>query len=163
MDGEVRLIIDGRIEGVIIYPLKKFHDGRGWLAELFRNDELPEEFSPVMSYISYTEPGIQRGPHEHVEQADLFCFIGPSMFNIRLWDNRSDSPTYNNMMSFTVGVDDPQGIVVPKGVVHCYKNVGSTPGMVINCPNQLYMGQNKKSPIDEIRHEDDPDTVFRMD
>jgi dTDP-4-dehydrorhamnose 3,5-epimerase len=48
-------------------------------------------------------------------------------------------------------------------VAHGYKNVGSVPGVVINCPNRLYLGVGKKEPIDEIRHEDDPNTVFRME
>ncbi len=153
----------GEIADVIVYPLKKFYDERGWLAELFRHDDLPEEFYPAMSYISSTKPGIQRGPHEHVDQADLFCFIGPSMFNIRLWDNRPGSATFNYMMSLDVGEDDPRAIVVPKGVVHGYRNIGPIDGMVINCPNRLYMGNGKKDPVDEIRHEDDPQTIFRMD
>lgn len=152
-----------RIDDVVVYPLKKFHDDRGWLAELFRHDELAEEFFPAMSYISFTKPGIQRGPHEHVDQADLFCFIGPSTFNIRLWDNRNESATYNNMMSMDVGENEPTAVVVPKGVVHGYRNIGPIDGMVINCPNRLYMGYGKKEPIDEIRHEEDPDTIYRMD
>ena len=94
---------EGEIKDVVVYDLKKYYDDRGWLAELFRHDDLDAEFSPVMSYISFTKPGVQRGPHEHVDQADLFCFIGPSTFNIRLWDNRPDSPTYNHMMSLFVG------------------------------------------------------------
>jgi dTDP-4-dehydrorhamnose 3,5-epimerase len=155
--------INGAIADVVIYPLKKYHDERGWLAELFRHDELGKEFFPVMSYLSITKPGVQRGPHEHVDQADLFCFIGPSTFNIRLWDNRSGSPTYNHMMSLDVGERDPMAVVVPKGVVHGYKNTGDVDGMVINCPNRLYMGEGKRLPIDEIRHEDDPDTIYRMD
>ena len=69
---------DGTIEGVIWKPLSIYRDQRGWLCELFRHDELPEIFHPVMCYISMTEPGIARGPHEHVDQADYFCFIGPS-------------------------------------------------------------------------------------
>jgi dTDP-4-dehydrorhamnose 3,5-epimerase len=105
---------EGTIKDVIVYDLKKYFDDRGWLAELFRHDDLDEEFYPTMSYISFTKPGIQRGPHEHVDQADLFCFIGPSTFNIRLWDNRPDSPTYNSMMSLLVGVDNPKAVVVPK-------------------------------------------------
>jgi dTDP-4-dehydrorhamnose 3,5-epimerase len=151
------------IQDVIVYELKKVHDDRGWLAELFRHDELTEEFYPVMSYISFTRPGIPRGPHEHVDQADLFCFIGPSTFNLRLWDNRKDSPTHNNMMSLDVGEENPTAVVVPKGVVHGYKNIGSVDGMVINCPNRLYMGEGKREPIDEIRHEDDPATPYKMD
>jgi dTDP-4-dehydrorhamnose 3,5-epimerase len=153
---------EGEILDVLVYPLKKYPDDRGWLAELFRHDELPEEFFPVMSYISFTRPGVQRGPHEHVDQADLFCFIGPSTFNLRLWDNRADSATFNNMMSMFVGETDPMAVVVPKGVVHGYKNVGTVEGMVINCPNRLYMGERKQEPIDEIRHEDDLDSIYRM-
>jgi len=154
---------NGKIADVVVYPLKKFYDDRGWLAELFRHDELNEEFFPAMSYISFTKPGVQRGPHEHVDQADLFCFIGPSTFNIRLWDNRRESATYQNAMSLDVGEGNPMAVVVPKGVVHGYRNIGPSDGMVINCPNRLYMGQGKREPIDEIRHEDDSDTIYRMD
>ena len=153
----------GLIETVVIYPLKKFYDDRGWLSELFRHDDLSDEFYPVMSYISFTKPGVQRGPHEHVDQADLFCFIGPSTFNIRLWDNRPQSETFNNMISLDVGDENPMAVVVPKGVVHGYKNIGDIDGMVINCPNRLYMGEGKREAIDEIRHEDDPATIYRMD
>ena len=155
--------IRGDINGVVTYALRKFHDERGWLAELFRHDELETEFYPAMSYISFTIPGVQRGPHEHVDQADLFCFLGPSMFNIRLWDNREDSSTFRYMMSLDVGQDNPMAVIVPKGIVHGYKNIGNVDGMVINCPNRLYMGEGKREPIDEIRHEDDPTTIFRME
>ena len=153
----------GAIADVTVYPLKKFHDDRGWLAELFRQDDLGEEYIPAMSYISFTRPGLCRGPHEHVDQADLFCFIGPSAFEIRLWDNRRDSPTYNFAMSVEAGAEDPKAVLIPKGVVHGYRNIGTVDGMVINCPNRLYMGQGRAHPVDEIRHEDDPHTIYRMD
>lgn len=155
--------VEAEIADVVVYELRKYHDDRGWLAELFRHDELAEEFYPAMSYISFTTPGVQRGPHEHVDQADLFCFIGPSTFKMRMWDNRPGSPTFQNMMTLFVGTDDPRAVIVPKGVVHGYKNVGNVDGMVINCPNRLYMGEGKKDPIDEIRHEDESDTIFKMD
>ncbi len=155
---------DDIIEGVIVYALKKFYDDRGWLAELFRHDEIAKEFYPAMAYISLTEPQVQRGPHEHVDQADLFCFLGPGNFKLRMWDNRAGSPTYNHRMTLTAGEDNPQAVIVPKGVVHAYKNISdSQKGMVINCPNRLYMGEGKMEPIDEIRHEDDPETIFRME
>ena len=158
------LFTNGKIQDVVVYPLKKFVDERGWLAELFRHDELAEEFYPQMAYISVTEPLFQRGPHEHIDQADLFCFIGSGNFKLRLWDNREDSPTFRFMMTMFVGADDPRAVIIPKGVVHAYKNVSKTEkGVVINCPNRLFMGEGKKQEIDEIRHEDDPNTVFRMD
>lgn len=153
----------GEIAGVVIRDLCRFADARGWLAELFRQDELDEEFCPAMAYISATEPGVTRGPHEHVDQADLFCFLGPSNFLIRMWDNRPGSNTYNQVMTLVVGADNPKSVLVPKGVVHAYRNVGDVQGIVINCPNRLYAGQGKRESVDEIRHEDDPETIYKMD
>ena len=56
-----------------------------------------------------------------------------------------------------------ESVLIPKGVVHAYRNTGAVDGIVFNCPNRLYMGEGKKTPIDEIRHEDDPDTIYRME
>lgn len=151
------------ISGVVIRDLRPFPDKRGWLAELFRHDELEGEFYPAMAYTSATNPGVTRGPHEHVDQADLFCFLGPSNFKLRLWDNRPDSKTFKNVVTLVVGEENPKSVLIPAGVVHAYQNVGEVPGIVFNCPNRLYMGQNKKEPVDEIRHEDDPDTIYRME
>ena len=153
----------GEIDDVVIRDLRRFNDSRGWLAELFRYDELDPEFYPVMTYTSSTIPGVTRGPHEHVDQADLFCFIGPSNFKLRLWDNRPKSHTFNNVVTLVVGEDNPKSVLIPKGVVHAYKNVGLVAGIVFNCPNRLYMGVGKKDQIDEIRHEDDPQTIYRME
>jgi len=153
----------GTIEGVVWKPLKKYHDTRGWLCELFRHDEIAAEFHPVMAYISATEPGIARGPHEHVDQADFFCFLGPSSFKVYLWDNRPKSPTYGAKQVEVVGVDRPMALIIPPGVAHAYKNVGAETGVVFNCPNRLYKGPGRKEPVDEIRHEEDPKTRFRLD
>jgi dTDP-4-dehydrorhamnose 3,5-epimerase len=153
----------GPIDGVIWKPLTTYRDQRGWLCELFRHDELPEEFHPVMAYISMTEPGVARGPHEHADQADCFCFIGPSNFKVYLWDNRPKSPTHGNKEVRTAGVDAPFCLVVPAGVVHAYQNVGKEPGIVFNCPNRLYKGRGKKEPVDEIRHEEHADSTFQLE
>lgn len=153
---------DGEIKGVIIRKLAKAGDSRGWLAELFREDELDGEFCPTMAYISSTNPGVTRGPHEHREQADLFCFIGPSNFKLRLWDNRKDSETFRCVKTVVVGQENPSSVLVPAGVVHAYQNIGDTEGIVINCPNRLYRGQGRRDEVDEIRHENDRATIFRM-
>jgi dTDP-4-dehydrorhamnose 3,5-epimerase len=163
LDKDTEVFKRGTIEGVIVRDLRKYVDERGWLAELFRHDELTEEFYPQMAYISESHPHVQRGPHEHVDQADFFCFIGPSNFKMRLWDNRPDSATYRNVMTLFIGADNPKSVLVPKGVVHAYRNTGYGPGIVINFPNRLFMGANRKQEVDELRHEDDPDTIFRLD
>lgn len=153
----------GIIEGVVIRPLQKFVDERGWLAELFRHDEVPPPFRPAMSYVSLTLPGVLRGPHEHVDQADLFCWFGPGDFKVTLWDNRQDAATYLNRMEVMMGSSNPGSILVPKGIVHCYRCISFEPGLVINCPNRLFMGEGHKASIDEIRHEDDANNPFVLD
>lgn len=153
----------GSIDGVIWKSLSIYKDTRGWLCELFRHDELDREFHPTMAYISMTEPGIARGPHEHHEQADCFCFIGPSNFKVYLWDSRKASRTFGIKEALVVGVDKPMLLIVPPGVVHAYKNVGQGQGLVFNCPNKLYKGWGKKEPVDEIRHEEVHNSPFALD
>lgn len=156
--------VKGQIEGVIIKNLVKHVDERGFLVETFRIDEVPENLHPVMSYVSYTEPGITRGPHEHKQQTDVFSFIGPGNFMIKLWDNRHDSKTYGNCMTFFAGEDKPLTVIVPPGVVHGYKNVSKTTrGMVLNYPDKLFMGWGRQEDVDEIRYEYIKDTPFSMD
>ena len=153
----------GKIHDVVVKPLSKYLDERGWLAELFRADELEPGIVPVMAYISMTQPGVARGPHEHVDQTDYFCFIGPSNFKVYLWDSRKDSPTYGVKQVIYTGVDLPMMMVVPPGVVHAYKNVGIDNGIVFNGPNRLYAGEGKKQPVDEIRHEEAAGSPFVLD
>ncbi len=153
----------GKIHDVVVRPLVKYIDERGWLAELFREDELEAPLLPVMAYISMTQPGIARGPHEHKDQTDFFCFLGPSNFKVYLWDVRSDSPTCGTRQVIFAGADSPMMTIVPPGVVHAYKNIGSDNGIVFNAPDRLYAGKGKQSAVDEIRHEDVAGSPFHLD
>jgi len=153
---------DGPIQGVKVEKLGFFRDERGWLTELFRHDEMEKDVFPVMSYISMTLPGVQRGPHEHREQTDYFVFFS-STFELHLWDGREQSPTYLRRMEVLAGQDEPMCVIVPPGVVHAYRNIGRSEGMVLNFPNRLYAGWKKKEPVDEIRYEDDPASPYGSD
>lgn len=159
----VQPFLEGVIQGVEVRHLKKYQDPRGWLAEIFRADELKSHVMPAMSYVSETLPGATRGPHEHISQTDYFCFLGPSTFRVVLWDNRISSRSYWFRQELLVGEANPCVVIVPEGIVHAYCNVGNKPGWVINCPNRLYAGKGRQEPVDEIRHEADPNTPFRMD
>lgn len=154
---------EGTIAGVLIRPLKRFVDARGWLVELYREDELDSAVHPRMAYLSQTLPGIARGPHEHRQQTDLFGFVGPGDFKLYLWDVRPDSPTLDYRVTLVVGESNPQLVIVPPGVVHAYKNISHVPGLVFNCPNHLYAGEGRREPVDEIRHEDRTDSLYVLD
>jgi len=155
------LFVPGDIPGVLIRPLKRHTDRRGWLIELFRDDELPPGLQPVMGYISLTLPGVARGPHEHLQQSDCFGFVGPGDFRLHLWDNRP-GPTFGHTQVFVAGESAPSCVVIPPGVVHAYLCISPTPGIVYNFPNALYAGPGRKEPVDEVRHEADPNSPFRL-
>lgn len=146
------------IKDIIVKKLKKHHDERGWLCEIFREDEV--DYRVPMGYISETKPGVIRGPHEHKYQSDLFVFIGPGKFKLYLWDNRENSETYSEKMELEGGEDNLLAVIVPPGVVHGYKCISDQPAWCINLPNKLYKGENKKEEIDEIRWEEDPNSPF---
>ena len=148
-----------QIPGVVVKELATFTDARGWLLELFRADELPEGFSPAMAYISMTKPGVARGPHEHVHQTDGFAFVD-GRYEVYLWENRFGHA--DSSQTLLVGRENPTAVFVPPGVVHAYRNVGEADAFVINFPNQLYAGQGKSGPVDEIRHEGDPESRFKL-
>lgn len=147
----------GEIEGITIKKMTAFTDSRGWLMELFRKDDI-SDFEPAMSYISLTRSGIVRGPHEHKEQTDYFCFLGK--FSLFLWDNRKSSSTYKHKK--VIENADRLIVIVPPGIVHAYKNIDINEAMVLNFPDRLYAGWKKKEKVDEIRYEDDPESPFKI-
>ena len=148
------------IEEVIIKNLLKNEDERGWLVEIFRNDEISEH--PVMGYVSATEPGIVRGPHEHVNQTDVFAFIGPGTVELNLWDRRENSKTNGEHMKIEAGENNPIMVIVPPGIVHAYKCIGDKDAWCINLPDKLYKGEGKKEESDEIRWENKEDSPYKL-
>ncbi len=148
------------IKDIIIKKLEKFEDDRGWLAEIYRDDEL--NYQPVMGYVSVTKPGIIRGPHEHVEQSDCFVFLGPGSFELHLWDRREASETNGEYLKMKVGENNPTMVIVPPGVVHGYKCIGEKDAYSINLPNKLYKGKNKADDVDEIRWEKDSESPYKI-
>ena len=146
------------IKDVVIKKLNKFDDERGWLCEIFREDEM--DYKPLMSYVSVTKPGVIRGPHEHVDQSDFFVFVGPGRFELHLWDRRESSETNGEYFYEVFGEDNPTAVIVPPGVVHGYKCVSDNNGWCINLPDKLYKGKDKKEEIDEIRWEQDPESPY---
>jgi dTDP-4-dehydrorhamnose 3,5-epimerase len=112
-----------------------------------------------MGYFSCTKPGVARGPHEHADQTDGFIFFDGD-YDLHLWENRDGEP--ENYEVIRVGKGNPVFVTVPPGVVHAYRNVGESDAFVINVPDRLYAGWGKKDPVDEIRHENDETSRFKL-
>lgn len=161
------------IPGVVIRPLTWHGDHRGFTAELFRHDEQPHH-NQAMGYMSYTLPGVSRGPHEHEKQTDYFVFLGPGIVRLTLWDNKNLYHKIGGKLSH----DDVNAIlatkesfdlidhmvIIPPMIIHGYRNLSSDEqAMILNFPNKLYKGWGREEPVDEIRHENEPNSPFKLD
>lgn len=154
---------DGTIAFVHHQVIQQNADDRGWLAELWRRDELwalpvSNPVRPEMSYVSMTKPMVMRGPHEHRHQTDVFVFFGH--FEIFLWDGRKTSTTTGLRQKIVTKPDRYERVIVPPGVIHGYRNAGRTPGLTLNFPDRLYKGWHRSDTVDEIRHEDQADNEY---
>ena len=146
------------IADVRLFELKTFEDQRGWLSEVYRMDEI--DHTPAMAYISVTRPGLARGPHEHRLQTDLFAFTGPGDFQLYLYDARPESPTHGQSFEARLGESRPAAVLIPPRVIHAYRCVSEGDGTVLNLPDKLYAGSGRSEVVDEVRHEDNPQSPF---
>ena len=117
------------IEGVKLKTLKKHSDDRGYFMEILRDDDNWLSKFGQMSF-SKTYPGIIKAFHVHQKQDDIWYFpIGNAQ--VVLYDGRRDSSTCGKKNTFYIGEDNPQIILIPKGVWHGYKVLGNTPAIII--------------------------------
>ena len=133
------------IYGVAVKRLKVIPDERGRLMEILRSDEqIFEKFGQV--YMTTAYPGVIKAWHYHKKQDDHFTCISGVM-QLALYDGRKDSPTHKEVNDFTISLDNPILVKIPKGVCHGFKCVGDKEAVVINVPTLPY---NYKQP-DEYR------------
>jgi dTDP-4-dehydrorhamnose 3,5-epimerase len=149
------------LPGVRVEALSVFKDPRGSLHELFRTDEIPAGFRPLMACSSWSHPGVTRGPHQHVGQDDYFTFAGPSNFTVYLWDDRPGAAGAAKGWCINTGEQAPMHIHVPRGVVHAYRNTGNVSGLVVTVTSLLFKGVGRRDPVDEIRHELNPNSPYQ--
>jgi len=102
------------IEGLEVFPLKRFEDERGWFVELMRASKLP---APVrQSNLSFSRQGVIRGLHYHERgQSDLFaCLQG--MVRVVVLDRES-----GETFTADIGDDNPVAVYIPGHYAHGYE------------------------------------------
>jgi dTDP-4-dehydrorhamnose 3,5-epimerase len=133
------------IEDVQVKKLKLISDERGRLMEILRSDEdIFQRFGQV--YMTTAYPGVIKAWHYHKKQDDYFTCIAGTM-RLALYDARKNSPTYKEINDFTISLNNPMVVKIPKLVYHGFKCVGEREAVVINVPTLPY---NPKRP-DEYR------------
>ena len=126
----------GQIAGVKVKPLVRHPDDRGFFEEILRDDDdLLRRFGQASLSMSY--PGVIKAFHYHERQDDLWFFpVGSAQ--VVLYDGRSASPTKGVTQVLYPGEDNPLLIVIPVGVVHGYRVLGSKPLMIVYFTTESY-------------------------
>src|SRR4030042_2089181 len=143
------------IEGVKIKQLKIFPDDRGFITEIIKDDE--ETFIETKQS-TYTEayPGVIKAFHWHKKQTDVW-FVASGMAQVVLFDLRENSPTYKETNVFYLGEENRSILLIPPGVTHGYRVLGTEPVKLFYHTDQVYDPQN---PDEERLLFDDPSIGF---
>lgn len=124
------------IDGVHVKQLKPIPDERGYLYEMLRSDDpFFQQFGQC--YLTAVYPGVVKGWHWHKLQTDHFVCV-KGMAKVVLYDRRENSPTHGEVNEFFMGERHPILLVIPKGVLHGMKGVGTETAMIINLPTHPY-------------------------
>lgn len=128
------------IHDVTVKQLKVIPDERGYLYEMLRSDDpFYQQFG--QSYITAVYPGVVKGWHWHKQQTDHFvCVHG--MAKVVLYDRREESPTFGEVNEFFMGERNPILLVIPRGVLHGMKGVGTETALIVNVPTHPYDHKN---------------------
>ena len=135
------------IDGVQVEAFPLWPDDRGYFLEIARLDEgiaskMPSADIQVSAALSY--PGTIKAFHYHQRQTDYWV-AASGMFQVALVDLRADSNTFGLRNTLYIGALRPWRLLIPPGVGHGYKVLGSDPGVLV------YLTSQKYDPADEGR------------
>ena len=140
--GSVILRIDSPqlIDGVRLDPATLWPDDRGYFLEIQRLGKgLAQAFPLHSTQISaaYNYPGSIKAFHYHLHQTDCWAPV-VGLLQVALVDLRRGSPTYGARNTLYTGMLRPWQILIPPGVAHGYKVIGSDPAMLVYMTDRFY-------------------------
>ena len=143
------------IQDVTVKKLVRHVDDRGFFMEVLRDDdELLKRFGQAS--LSKTYPGVVKAFHYHERQDDLWFFPCGNA-QVVLHDLREDSPTQGETNVFYMGEDNPILLVIPIGVAHGYRVLGSEPAIIMYFTTESY---DPKDPDEKRLSWNDPGIGF---
>lgn len=124
------------IEGIKIKTVKRFSDDRGFFSEIAKSGE--ETFFQIKQ-TSYTEtyPGVIKAFHWHKRQLDLW-FPAKGNMQVVLFDLRDGSSTKGETQVIYAGENNPVLILIPPGVAHGYRVLGTEPASLFYHTSEAY-------------------------
>lgn len=145
--GKVILTPDSKdlIAGVRIFPYTVFPDDRGYFLEIARLGQglpaaFPKESTQISAALSY--PGTVKAFHYHLNQTDCWVPLD-GMLQIALVDLRPESNTFGVRNTLYAGSHRRWQILVPPGIGHGYKVIGTAPAMLVYLTDRFYDPQDE--------------------
>lgn len=119
------------IQGVVVKPLRRIPDERGFVMHMLRADDPDfERFGEI--YFSTIYPGVIKGWHLHKEMTLNYAVV-VGMIKLALYDDRESSPTQGEVQELFVGQENYQLVKIPPMVWNGFKGVGTQVAIVANC------------------------------
>ena len=139
--------------GVKVVRLKPHGDARGRFIETFRQEWFPGRPTMLQSNRSDSEPGVLRGLHYHLRQAD-YWYVPAGRILVALADLRAGSSARGAVSTFEIGDGHDLGVYIPPGVAHGY--------LALTRVTMTYLVDRYYDPNDELGVAwDDPDLALR--
>lgn len=136
------------IEGVVVKPLRRIPDERGFIMHMLRADDPEfERFGEI--YFSTAYPGVIKGWHLHKEMTLNYAVV-VGMIKLVLYDDREGSATRGELQELYIGRDNYQLVKIPPQVWNGFKGIGTEMAILANCatiphdPDEII----RKSPFD---------------
>jgi dTDP-4-dehydrorhamnose 3,5-epimerase len=164
--GKVILAPDSKdlIAGVRVQPYPVWPDDRGYFLEVARlgqgfTEHFPRESTQVSSALSY--PGTIKAFHFHRRQTDCWVPV-QGMLQVALVDLRPGSATFGARNTFYLGEHRRWQLLVPPGIGHGYKVIGTDPALLIYLTDRLYDPQDEgRIPHDDPKIQYDWETQHK--
>jgi dTDP-4-dehydrorhamnose 3,5-epimerase len=133
------------IEGVKVQPFPIHPDDRGYFLEVQRiGVGAIAGFDPATTQVSaaLNYPGTVKAFHFHLHQTDCWTAVMGTL-QVALVDLRVGSPTFGARNTIYIGTLRPWHVVIPPGVGHGYKVVGSEEAMLVYLTDRFYNPQDE--------------------
>lgn len=125
------------IDGVIVRYQRPVEDRRGEIVEVYRESWGISDAPLVYVYQVRIRPGAVKGWVIHERQDDRLFFVSGAV-RWGLYDDRPGSPTRGLVNDLVFSERAAALLVIPCGVYHAVKNIGTTDAIFVNMPTRAY-------------------------